>query len=171
MDKKKVLIIVGGIAAVGTALYFIFKEDANRLFAKYFKGGEITGSDTKMGYVQENASVPSKDIIKPSVITTDHDKDINIAYEAKTTNYPGCPSYKTESFPLKKGMKGGYCANVQLALNKVYKKGLVTDGCFGPKTEAALQSVTGRTYVDANNYRLLFSAYLGSVNVSTIKYT
>lgn len=59
----------------------------------------------------------------------------------------------TSKFPLKNGSRDasgtyGYVIRLQNALNGL-GKGLVADGIFGSKTQAALQSVTGKTQVDS----------------------
>jgi hypothetical protein len=64
----------------------------------------------------------------------------------------GGTSYVPASFPIKKGMRGQGVVDVQNAINKKCNKGLITDGEFGPKTEAALLSCYGSTTVSQATY-------------------
>jgi hypothetical protein len=149
MDKKKVIIVLGGLAAVGTALYFIFRKRPDTAVgsiidkvSKTFGGEELSDKPV----VGSGKSIPSGDIISPPSSTT------------TTKSYP-CPSYKAESFPLSVKMKGEKTKALQLALNKVYKQNLVVDGCFGPNTKTAVKAVIGRDTVKEQDFASIISSY------------
>jgi hypothetical protein len=149
MDKKKVIIVIGGLAAVGTALYFIFRKRPDTSVgsiidkvSKTFGGEELSDKPV----VGSGKSKPTGDIISPPSSTT------------TTKSYP-CPSYKAESFPLSVKMKGEKTKALQLALNKVYKQNLVVDGCFGPNTKTAVKAVIGRDTVKEQDFASIISSY------------
>ena len=64
----------------------------------------------------------------------------------------GGGGYSPSSFPVKKGMSGSTVADIQDSINKKCKSNLVTDGIFGPKTEAALKSCYSATEVSQALY-------------------
>lgn len=152
MDKKKLIIVAGGLIAVPIALFFIFKNEnesvshfLKRIFLKYqeIDGENEVNDDNKVG---SGKSKPTGDIISPPSSTT------------TTKSYP-CPSYKAESFPLSVKMKGEKTKALQLALNKVYKQNLVVDGCFGPNTKTAVKAVIGRDTVKEQDFASIISSY------------
>lgn len=65
---------------------------------------------------------------------------------------PSPTRYVSDSFPLKKDSGGSRVRKLQEYLNTTYGSGLVVDGKFGPKTEAALKSNTSLTQVDETWY-------------------
>jgi len=73
-------------------------------------------------------------------------------YVPPVPDYSGGTSYVPASFPIKKGMRGQGVVDVQNAINKKCNKGLITDGEFGPKTEAALKSCYNYTTVNESLY-------------------
>jgi peptidoglycan hydrolase-like protein with peptidoglycan-binding domain len=155
MNKKKVLIVLGGLIGVTAAIFFIFKNDESK-FGQFIR--RITGiaeppkDDTKVGGGKstdigggkstDNGSSPINNVLNPSDKT-----------------YP-C-SYKSESFPIKANMKGEKSKAIQLALNKVYNQKLTVDGCFGPNSQKAVQAVLGKDSVSQADYAKLIAAYAG----------
>lgn len=67
-------------------------------------------------------------------------------------NNPTLPPVK-KTFPLKRGSKGDKVKQLQRYLNINYSSGLVVDGDFGPKTEAALNTATGLSQVSESWYQ------------------
>jgi surface antigen len=185
--KKKVMIIVGGLLAVGTALYFIFRKDKENPVA-FVRGlkSKLTGESTTdietntggsaglggsaMAGVSSGGNLSQADqssvnalaSILPGLVTNPLSANMSgtmTALQAIKDGYKGCPSYKAESWPMAKGMRGGTVATLQMALNTVYKKKLTTDGCFGPLTETAVKSVMKTTKVDQANFKKIYMAY------------
>lgn len=68
------------------------------------------------------------------------------------TSFVSCPSYKANSFPISRGMKGNEVKRIQEMLNKKFYSGLKIDGCFGPKTEAALFIAIGKRTLSAQDF-------------------
>jgi hypothetical protein len=175
MNKKKFLIVTLGLGAIGTALYFIFKEDADKMLAGLM-GKPIDSGKVSAGYIPSTSgSYEQNDILqdKPAV-NLDKPNSGQDAVEGFTQiskGYVGCPNYKQDSFPLARGMKGGYVVSLQTSLNKVYNARLTADGCFGPGTESAVKKYLGRNTVSQDNYKKLFQAYHGIINISQLKYT
>lgn len=85
--------------------------------------------------------------------TGDLEDDKNIDPNLYGGATPAGGGYTTPAtFPLRKGMSGQAVADIQNAINKKCNKGLVPDGAFGPKTEAALNSCYGATTVSQALY-------------------
>jgi len=59
--------------------------------------------------------------------------------DSSTTSAP-TPSATSDAFPLKRGLKGDRVKALQAYLNNYSSAGLVVDGIFGSKTEAAVTS-------------------------------
>lgn len=149
MEKKKVLIVVGGLAAVTTALYFIFKPQAKQVLSKL--KSLVTGEEPVVGSSFTNSTAP----VFPVTVKT----DTTPGYGKSIT---GCPSYKLESFPIGRGMKGTNVKAIQTILNELYysKTGvkLTVDGCFGPLTESTLVKATGKKTLTQDEYLNLAKA-------------
>jgi len=147
--SKKALIIITGLAAVSAGIYFIFKDDDSPL-GEYIR--KITGKDPKMENSSDEDDTPSK----PPTTTP--------------SSGTGCSSYVSESFPLKKCMKGVNVERVQEILNRLYldKIGakISVDKKFGPGTEAALIKATGKKELTIAQYNSLISATAAKVNLS-----
>jgi hypothetical protein len=176
MEKKKVFIIVGILGAIGAVAYFVFSPKGKVLMGKAFNPVSSVNADTKTKTVvtQTETTNPDDDI---------HSVSTNVGAEAGfslgslfntvstknvDTSYPGCPGYKAESFPLKKGMKGKKIAALQADINKVYLSvlpaKLTMDGCFGAKTEAAVLKITTKTSVSEQDYAKIAMAAQGVPN-------
>lgn len=151
--SKKALIIITGLVAVGTAVYLIFRKDQSKIggFVRKVESA-ITGEN--MG-LYEGVGL---------------DENLNIETgETTITSSGGCSNYVSESFPLKKCMKGSNVAAVQTILNELYieKIGekIEVDRYFGPATEAALYKATGSRQVTKNQYNSLASAAAAKANI------
>jgi hypothetical protein len=161
MDKKKVIIVIGGLAAVGTALYFIFRKRPDTAVgaiidkvSQTFTGEEL--SDQPSGS-SGGKTIPSGDII------TSHTTNPIITPSA------GCSSYKTESWPLAKCMKGSKVKELQTMLNKTYGSKLNTsvkaDGYFGPATENFVHAVLGSRVCKESDFNFIKKAYQAVSNM------
>ncbi len=64
----------------------------------------------------------------------------------------GTPSVNPDAFPLKLGSKGSEVTAVQKYLNSKYNAGLVTDGDWGPATDAAVLKYLNRDNVSQAVY-------------------
>lgn len=150
MKSKKVFIILGGLTAVGAAIYFIFREDESRMggFVRKVEGS-ITG--------------------KPVVFYPQFDVDENKQQIYDKPASGGCSGYVPDNFPLQKCDKGSKVKALQTILNELYldKIGakITVDGYFGPKTEAALFKATGKTKLSMDEYNSLASATVAKNNV------
>jgi len=149
MKQKKVLIILTGLAAAGTAIYFIFREDQSRVG----------------GFVRKVESTIKGEVLMENGL----DDVLNIQKQPVSTSTNGCSGYGAESFPLKKCMKGTKVKNVQTILNTLYKAKIGTqltvDGYFGPATEAALYKAAGKRQLTKDEYNSLASAATAKANV------
>ncbi len=68
-------------------------------------------------------------------------------------------SYKPESAPYQKGMKGNTVSRLQQILNKYFNAGLKVDGKFGCKTEAALYRAIGKKSLSAADISQYITKY------------
>lgn len=148
MNKKKALIIFGGLAVTSAAVYFIFRK---KPYSKV--GAFIRTVESKV----IGEPVSSED----EVITTTGTSFVNDATVTASTT--GCSSYRTESFPLSKCMKGSKVKDLQKFMNKLYSDTtgikLTEDGYFGPKTENATVVSIGSKVVRESDFNQMQSAY------------
>jgi hypothetical protein len=145
MNKKKTLIIIGGLVATGTAIYFIFRKKPASKVGAFIRKTEdklssITGTST--------ASLPSSSTTK---ITS-----VNIGGQKITAPTGGT---------LGRGSKGEDVKNLQTLLNAVYGANLQVDGIFGPLTEAALVDATGKTELTKADAEKLIQAAAASMGL------
>jgi len=61
--------------------------------------------------------------------------------------------YTSETFPIRKGMKGKGVSFIQQTLNKYFGANLKVDSKFGCKTEAALFKATGKKQVSLDDWK------------------
>ena len=157
MNKKNVLIVIAGLAAVGTAIYFIFRKDESKM-GSFIRKGEslVKGEELELDTVKIPVGNKSDGI----------NTVLNTVPPAGT--YP-CASYKAESFPLTSGMKGEKSKALQQAVNKVYKQSLVVDGCFGPKSAAVMKTVLGSTTVSLADFQKIISSYTVTIAMNPYK--
>tara|TARA_Y100000592_G_C5442094_1_gene303983 strand:- start:248 stop:832 length:585 start_codon:yes stop_codon:yes gene_type:complete len=80
-------------------------------------------------------------------------KNPNIPNTPNTPSSPNTPTTPVSEFPLKRGSKGDKVKQLQRYLNINYSSGLVVDGDFGPKTQAALNTATGLSQVSESWYQ------------------
>lgn len=150
MSAKKAVIIIGGLAAVGAALYFIFKPDVKRFTSKVL-GGETDDSDSG-----SKVSSGIQTVVKPVVNTTPPPST-------------GCSVYRAESFPLAKCMKGAKVKELQTMLNKLYSDKLdmsiKADSYFGPATETFVYKVLGTRQVKQGDYDFIVKSYKAVTNI------
>ncbi len=140
MKQKKALIILAGLAAAGTAIYFIFRKDQSRV------GGFVRKVEKTITGEQDEIS----DIVVETPVSTGS-------------------SYKQESFPLKKWMRGSKVKAMQTILNELYLDRIgikiSVDGYFGPDTEKALVKATGKKQLTKSEYLSLASAAKAKANI------
>jgi hypothetical protein len=131
-NNKKVLIALGGLVGVGTALFLIFRKDPGKLgqFIRNITNGnkapneKVPTKDEKVGSGSTVVNPPSK--TKSSALTT------------------SCSGYKAESWPLSICMKGQTVKSAQQAMNYLYGLELTEDGYFGAQTQSAVINTLGR---------------------------
>lgn len=135
MEKKKVIIIGLGLAGVAAAIYFIFKPNLKNIFGK--TKNVLPDSESKKVAGSKTNTV-----------------------QTTGASITGCNNYKQESFPIAKGMKGTNVKAIQTILNELYSASpkLVVDGCFGTKTETALNKAIGRKTLTQTDYNSLAKA-------------
>jgi len=136
---KKTIIILTGLAAAGTAIYFLFRKDQSKI------GGFVRNVEKT---IKGEEDIP----------------DVVVETPVKTGS-----SYSYEAFPLKKGMGGNRVKAMQTILNELYldKIGIkiAIDGKFGPDTEAALVKATGKKQLSEDDYYNLAKAAKAKTNV------
>jgi hypothetical protein len=158
-NNKKVLVVLGGLVGVGTAIFFIFRKDPGKLgqFIRSITGENLVGASSK-------DKVPTKDtkVGSGSTVVNPPSKTQN---SALTTS---CSGYKAESWPLSICMKGQTVKSAQQAINYVYNTELKEDGYFGAQTQEAVVKILGRVdgKITENDFNSLTNSQKASQMVS-----
>jgi hypothetical protein len=147
MNKKKTVIVVLGLGAVGAIVYFLFfNKSTTNPFAKLAQGLGL-----KMG-----SGLPSN----KSKGKTNQGTNTN-TNKSISTGSGACSGYKAESWPLSKCMQGPTVKQLQHILNTVYASqtggDLTEDGQFGQNTLDNL-NIIGLSTVTEAQFNQLSSA-------------
>ncbi len=149
--RKKILLIVGGIGALGAGSFFLTRNKPNSPIYKFWAG--IFGYNTDLNVSSSTTGSSSLEDVKPVIQTSSTVTSTNFA-----DNFPACRNYKREVFPIGIGMKGNVVRDIQANLKDLHGKSLAVDGCFGSKTEAAVKSVLGAGKVSTDGFLLIKKA-------------
>ncbi|OQA86778.1 MAG: hypothetical protein BWY27_01123 [Bacteroidetes bacterium ADurb.Bin234] len=134
LNKKTILIAFIVLFVVMVAVFIILKfRNANE-----FKN-DINDTNPKNPQHDNGSSEKKPTPVAATDITT---PSVNkILYTALS---------QTGSLPISKGQKSKAVYLLQYVLNALYNAGLKLDGDFGPKTQTALATHTGRTFADGD---------------------